>query len=74
MSDEQWRLEALFLGFRTRRGIHLEDFKRRYGQDLPTERGKSGNKLMEDALVEIRDGFLMPTRTGMAVADSLALI
>ena len=31
-------------------------------------------KLTEDGLVEIRDGFLRPTRAGMAVADSLALI
>ena len=74
LSDEQLRLEALFLGFRTRRGIHLEDFKRRYGQDLLAEKGEIIRKLMEDSLVEIRDGFLMPTRAGMAVADSLALI
>ena len=31
-------------------------------------------KLSREGLVEIRDGFLRPTRTGMAVADSLALI
>jgi oxygen-independent coproporphyrinogen III oxidase len=74
LSDEQLRLEALFLGFRTRRGIHLEDFKRRHGQDLLAEKGEILRKLMEDSLVEIRDGFLMPTRAGMAVADSLALI
>ena len=41
LTDEQLRLEALFLGFRTRRGIHLEEFKRRYGQDLAG--GKGGN-------------------------------
>ena len=74
LSDEQLRLEALFLGFRTRRGIHLEDFKRRYGQDLLAEKVEIMRKLTEDSLVEIRDGFLMPTRAGMAVADSLALI
>ena len=74
LSDEQLRLEALFLGFRTRRGIHLEDFKRRYGQDLLVEKREILRKLTEDSLVEIRNGFLMPTRAGMAVADSLALI
>ncbi len=31
-------------------------------------------RLSEEGLVEIRDGFLRPTRAGMAVADSLALI
>ena len=74
LSDEQLRLEALFLGFRTRRGIHLGDFTRCYGQDLLAEKGEIIRKLTEDSLVEIRDGFLMPTRAGMAVADSLALI
>ncbi|MDP1992443.1 MAG: radical SAM family heme chaperone HemW [Syntrophales bacterium] len=74
LSDEQLRLEALFLGFRTRRGIHLEDFNKCYNQDLLAEKGEILRKLMKDNLVEIRDGFLMPTRAGMAVADSLALI
>ena len=31
-------------------------------------------RLSEEGLVEIRDGFLRPTRAGMAVADALALI
>jgi oxygen-independent coproporphyrinogen III oxidase len=74
LSDEQLRLEALFLGFRTRKGIHLEGFKKRYGQDLRAEKGKILRKLTEDGLVEIRNGYLIPTRAGMAVADSLALI
>lgn len=74
LSDEQLRLEALFLGLRTRRGIHLADFKRRYGQDLLAEKREILRKLMEDNLVEVRDGFLIPTRAGLAVADSLALI
>jgi oxygen-independent coproporphyrinogen III oxidase len=74
LTDEQLRMEALFLGFRTRRGIHLDEFKTRYGQDLLAEKGEILRKLTEDSLVEIRDGFLKPTRAGMAVADSLALI
>ena len=74
LTDQELRLEALFLGFRTRRGFHLEEFKRRYGQDLLTEKNKILNQLTKEGLVEIRDGFLRPTRTGLAVADSLALI
>ena len=38
LNDEQLRLEALFLGFRTRRGICLETFKIRYGRDLLAEK------------------------------------
>jgi oxygen-independent coproporphyrinogen-3 oxidase len=74
LSDEQLRLEALFLGFRTRRGICLETFKIRYGRDLLADKRDMIEKLSGEGLVEIRDGFLRPTHTGMAVADSLALI
>jgi len=74
LSDEQLRLEALFLGFRTRRGVCLEMFKTRYGQNLLVEKRDLLKRLSEEGLVEIRDGFLRPTRAGMAIADSLALI
>ncbi|MCX5820404.1 MAG: radical SAM family heme chaperone HemW [Deltaproteobacteria bacterium] len=74
LSDEQLRLEALFLGFRTRRGICLETFKIRYGRNLLADKRDMIERLSGEGLVEIRDGFLRPTRAGMAVADSLALI
>jgi oxygen-independent coproporphyrinogen-3 oxidase len=74
LSDEQLRLEALFLGFRTRRGICLETFKIRYARDLLADKRDMIERLSGAGLVEIRNGFLRPTRAGMAVADSLALI
>jgi oxygen-independent coproporphyrinogen-3 oxidase len=74
LSDEQLRLETLFLGFRTRRGICLETFKVRYGRDLLADKRDMVERLSGEGLVEISDGFLRPTRAGMAVADSLALI
>jgi len=74
LTDEQLRLEALFLGFRTRKGVDLEGYQRRYHCDLLTEKEKMIRCLTEEGLAEIRDGFLRPTRNGMAVADSLALI
>jgi oxygen-independent coproporphyrinogen-3 oxidase len=74
LTDEQLRLEALFLGFRTRKGVDLEGYQRRYHFDLLTEKGKMIRYLTDEGLAEIRDGFLRPTRNGMAVADSLALV
>lgn len=74
LTDEQLRLEALFLGFRTRKGVDLEGYQRRYHSDLLTEKEKMIRCLTEEGVAEIRDGFLRPTRNGMAVADSLALI
>jgi oxygen-independent coproporphyrinogen III oxidase len=74
LSDEQLRLEALFLGFRTRRGICLEMFKIRHGVDLLADKRNMIERLSREGLVEIHDGFLRPTSAGMAIADSLALI
>ncbi len=74
LTDEQLRLEALFLGFRTQSGIHLETFRKCYGQDLLEEKKEIFVRLEQEGLLEIRDGFVRPTRRGMAVADSLALL
>ncbi|MBN2439570.1 MAG: radical SAM family heme chaperone HemW [Deltaproteobacteria bacterium] len=74
LSDEQLHLETLFLGFRTRRGVCLNTFNIRYGRDLLTEKRDVLKRLSEEGLVEICNGYLRPTRAGMAVADSLALI
>jgi coproporphyrinogen III oxidase-like Fe-S oxidoreductase len=70
----QLRLEALYLGLRTRKGIFLQDFKNQYQYDLFTEKGKMLDKLQEEGLVSIQDGHLYPTTAGFAVADSLSLI
>jgi oxygen-independent coproporphyrinogen-3 oxidase len=74
LTDEQLRLEALFLGLRTKSGICFQDYKRRYGYDLLLEKAETISLLVEKGLLEIRNGCLRPTLAGLAVADSLALI
>ncbi|MHB8769609.1 MAG: radical SAM family heme chaperone HemW [Syntrophales bacterium] len=74
LTPEQLRTEALFLGMRTSAGVDLGDFRRRFGQDLLGEKADIISRLGKEGLVEVRDGFIRPTRAGMAVADSLALI
>ncbi|MFB3884462.1 MAG: radical SAM family heme chaperone HemW [Thermodesulfobacteriota bacterium] len=74
LTMEQLRLEALYLGLRTRKGISLQDFKNQYHCDLFTEKGKMLDKLQEEGLISIQDGRLCSTATGFAVADSLSLI
>jgi oxygen-independent coproporphyrinogen-3 oxidase len=74
LTTEQLRLEALYFGFRTERGICLEDLKKRFHYDLFTEKRKALDKLQEEGFIRIQDGYLSPTLTGLAVADSLALI
>jgi oxygen-independent coproporphyrinogen-3 oxidase len=74
LSVEQLQLEALFLGLRTKAGIDLERYKTSYGVDLLKDKKIIIDALIKNNLVELKDGFLRPTRAGMAVADSLALI
>jgi oxygen-independent coproporphyrinogen-3 oxidase len=71
---EQLQLEALFLGLRTKTGIDLKRYKTRYGVDLLADKKTIIDALIKNKLVEFKNGFLRPTRAGMAVADSLALI
>ena len=70
----QLQLEALSLGLRTKKGIFLQDFKNRYHYDLFTEKKKILTKLEEEGFISIQDGYLFPTQTGLAIADSLSLI
>jgi oxygen-independent coproporphyrinogen III oxidase len=74
LTMEQLRLEALYFGLRTKKGIHLQDFKNVYDYDLFAEKKKMLSKLQEEGLISIQNGHLCPTPTGLAVADSLSLI
>ena len=74
LSAKQLQLEALFLGLRTRAGIDLKHYKTNYGMDLLADKKSIVDALIKNDLVELKNGFLRPTRAGMAIADSLALI
>jgi oxygen-independent coproporphyrinogen-3 oxidase len=74
LTMEQLRLEALYLGLRTKKGVSLHDFKNQYQYDLFAEKREMLDKLREKGLISIQDGRLYPTQSGLAVADSLALI
>ncbi len=74
LTIDQLRLEALYLGLRTKQGISLSDFKNRYHTDLLTQKKRILTKLEEEGLISISEGCLHPTRAGLAVADSLSLI
>jgi oxygen-independent coproporphyrinogen-3 oxidase len=74
LTMEQMRLEAFCLGLRTKKGISLHDFENRYQYDLFAEKREILNSLLEEGFISIQDGRLYPTQTGLAVADSLALI
>jgi oxygen-independent coproporphyrinogen-3 oxidase len=74
LTMEQLQLEALYLGLRTKKGIFLHDFKNRYDYDLLAQKKKILAKLEEEGFISVQDGYLYPTQTGLAIADSLSLI
>jgi oxygen-independent coproporphyrinogen-3 oxidase len=74
LTMEQLRLEALYLGLRTKKGVSLQDFENHYHYNLLTEKKEILGKLEEEGLISIKDGHMYPTQTGLAVADSLSLI
>jgi oxygen-independent coproporphyrinogen III oxidase len=74
LTMEQLRLEALYLGLRTKKGVSLQDLKNRYDYDLFTEKKEMLDMLQEEGFISIQDGYLFPTQTGLAIADRLALI
>jgi oxygen-independent coproporphyrinogen-3 oxidase len=74
LKEEQLKLEALFLGLRTKRGIHLPSFSQQYQDGFLSEKNTMLSRMEETGLIKIKDGYLRPTKTGMALADSLALI
>lgn len=74
LAMEELRLEALFLGLRTKKGIHLKEFAEQYEYDLLAEKREVLAKLQEEGLLSIQNGYLIPTLDGLALADSLALI
>ena len=74
LTMEQLRLEALYFGLRTKKGIFLQDFRNQYCFDLFTEKREILTTLEGEGFISIQDGHLYPTKTGLAVADRLSLI
>jgi oxygen-independent coproporphyrinogen III oxidase len=74
LTIEQKKLEVIYFGMRTRKGIHLSRFRKEFQVDLEVEKGKTLSLLMQEGLITIQKGILSPTLAGLAVADRLALI
>ncbi len=74
LTKDQLCLEALCLGLRTKKGINLCDFKREYNYDLLIEKKEIIMKLIDGGLIDIKNGYIYPSRRGLAMADSLSLI
>jgi len=67
LSREQLRLEALYLGLRTRDGVSLDALRQTPGWERIFE------ELQETGLIKVNQDRAAPTRQGFLLADRLAL-
>jgi oxygen-independent coproporphyrinogen-3 oxidase len=74
LTREQLRMEAWFLALRTRKGVHIEEFNAQYGEDFLSCNSGILKTMQEQGHLVLEAGYLRPTRTGLALADSLARI
>lgn len=74
LSNDQMARETLMLGLRTSKGIYLSDFNDTYGMDLQKAGKKQLQGLVREGYLVFSDGWMRPTRKGLAVADRLALM
>lgn len=72
LAREDLALEALMFGMRTVVGIDLRDFHRRFGVDIAARNRRFVDDCLESGLLERAGDRLMPSATGLAVADALA--
>ena len=72
LSEGDLAFERLMLALRTKDGLDLAQYQRRYGVDLLAARGEAVGRLVGDGLIEVGGGRLWPTLDGLAVADYLA--
>ena len=67
-------MEALYFGFRTKRGIHGPAFRDRYGMDLFRQEENALRGMLDEGLIRMDGELLTPTRRGLALADRLCLL
>ena len=72
LSDDQKRLERLFLSLRTIRGLSLDSFAEDFDADLRVTRRSLLDTLVREGLATIEGDRLSLTPTGLANADAIA--
>ncbi len=74
LGDEEFMLETLYFGFRTARGLDLEDFERCFGWNPAVEPAGLMNELCSSGWVRIEGTRMIPTAEGMLRSDGLPLL
>ena len=71
LTAEEYVLERLMTGLRTRRGVDLEDVRERSGIEVESRFGSNLAQLQHHGLLELCDGRLRTTSEGLIRLDAL---
>jgi len=72
LTTEQMMIEAIYLGFRTTRGINLAEFKAKSGMNFSQIFGKTIAELETRGMIQMNEGYCALTRKGLFFIDSIA--
>lgn len=73
LTAEDMRTEALMLETRTTRGLDLNRWRARFGEDFEATHARKLARLSAYGLIEIEGGFLRLTEPGLELQDSVVL-
>jgi oxygen-independent coproporphyrinogen-3 oxidase len=71
LSEEDARSESIFLGLRLMRGVDLENYRSRFGQDLRAEYESELQQLGRAGLIELHQGLLRLTAKGALLSNEV---
>ena len=71
LNEEDARSESIFLGLRLMRGLDLEDYRARFGNDLREQYDAELVRLREAGLIEIEDELLRLTTRGALMSNEV---
>jgi oxygen-independent coproporphyrinogen-3 oxidase len=71
LSDEDRSREAIMLGLRMRKGLHLADFEAAHHRTVESLEPDALRRSLEKGLLEMSGGFLRLTRDGLMIADTV---
>lgn len=73
LGDRDIREETLMLATRTARGLDLEAWRARFGEDFAAARRESLSRLAREGYIELTGGFLRLTTKGFEVQNAVVL-
>ena len=71
LSDAEARAESVFLGLRLMRGIHLAEYRSRFGLELMAAYGSDLERLRSAGLIEINGELLRLTTRGVLLSNEV---